>query len=85
MCRAGPGVGAGTANTSADISRLPHLVDTNAHTPASERFPPVPVLEEAPEAKGDELQRGLDHKRGGEEVVAVLQCSLQRLRERERA
>lgn len=41
---------------------------------------PVPVLEEASEAEGHQFQRGLNNKSGGEEVVAVLQCSLQRLR-----
>ena len=45
--------------------------------------PFVPVLEEASKAECYQLQRGLDHKGGGEEVVAVLQCSLQRLRRRE--
>lgn len=39
----------------------------------------VPVFEEAPEAKSHQLQRRLNNKSGGEEVVAVLQCSLQRL------
>lgn len=42
----------------------------------------VPVLEEAAKAKSHQLQRRLDHKGGGEEVVAVLQCRLQGLRER---
>lgn len=37
-----------------------------------ESNPFVPVLEEAPEAKGHQLQRGLNNKSGGEEVVAVL-------------
>lgn len=46
-------------------------------------IPFVPVLEEAPKAECHQLQRGLDHKGGGEEVVAVLQCSLQRLRWRQ--
>lgn len=44
---------------------------------------PVPVLEEAPEAEGHQLQRGLDHEGGGEEVVAVLQSRLQGLKETE--
>lgn len=46
-------------------------------------IPFVPVLEEASKAERHQLQRGLNHKGGGEEVVAVLQCSLQRLRRRE--
>lgn len=45
------------------------------------RVSPVPVLEEAPEAEGHELQGGLDHKGGGEDVVAVLERRLQRLRQ----
>lgn len=32
----------------------------------------VPVLEEAPKAKSYQFERGLDHERGREEVVAVL-------------
>ena len=40
----------------------------------------LPVLEEASEAEGHQLQSGLDHEGGGEEVVAVLQRGLQRLR-----
>lgn len=39
----------------------------------------VPVLEEASKAEGHQLQRGFNHKGGGEEVVAVLQRGLQRL------
>lgn len=40
-----------------------------------------PVFKEASEAERDELQHGLHHKRGAEEVVAVFQRRLQRLRE----
>lgn len=43
----------------------------------------VPVLEEAPEAEGHELQRGLDDEGGGEDVVAVLERRLQRLRQKQ--
>lgn len=42
----------------------------------------LPVLEEAPKAEGHQLQRGLDHKGGGEDVVAVLERRLQRLRQK---
>lgn len=44
----------------------------------------LPVFKEASEAERNQLQRGLHHKRGAEEVVAVFQRRLQRLRETER-
>lgn len=43
----------------------------------------VPVFEEAPEPKSHQFERGLDHKGGGEEVVAVFQRRLQRLSKKE--
>lgn len=39
----------------------------------------VPVFEKAPEAKGNELERGLNHEGGAEEVITVLQSRFQRL------
>lgn len=51
-----------------------------SHYSAECLFTVVPVLEEASEAKGDQFERGLNHEGGGEEVVAVLQGRLQRLR-----
>lgn len=57
-----------------------NLINTNLYYVNQRSASPlVPVLEEAPEAKSHQLQRGLNNKSGGEEVVAVLQCSLQRL------
>lgn len=40
----------------------------------------VPVFEKAAEAEGDELECGLNHEGGAEEVITVLQSSFERLR-----
>lgn len=58
------------------------VINTNQKSQkTAEGVAPVPVLEEAPEAEGHKLQWGFDHKGGGEDVVAVLERRLQRLRQ----
>lgn len=43
----------------------------------------LPVLEEAAKAKGDELERRLQDKGGGEKVIAVFESDLQGLEKEE--